>query len=170
MRGKIKELRGTASSWHAESGGVIFLITLSLPSLMGVFEVKKKKENSNEMKKFANVIKLVQNCDPFKVSHVCICVFRILDVRNSLQYRALKKYCLVNECATERLPFLLVATPALKRILKWMFFVFFCFFCCFFPALIENHLLSLSGSFTASVQAAAVRCMQNRETTWHLSL
>lgn len=91
MRGKIKELRGTAGSWHAESGGVIFLITLSLPSLTGVFEVKKKK-NSNEMKKFANVMKLqVLNCDPFKVSHVSICVFIILDVRNSLQYRALKK-------------------------------------------------------------------------------
>lgn len=70
---------------------------------------------------------LVLNCDPFKVSLVCICVFINLDVRNSLQYRALKKYCLVNECATERLPFLLVAIPALTRIFKWnlLFFIFF---------------------------------------------
>lgn len=35
------ELRGTVNSWHAESGGVISLITLSLPSLTGVFEEKK---------------------------------------------------------------------------------------------------------------------------------
>lgn len=68
----------------------------------------------------------VLNCDPFKVSHVCICVFIILDVRNSLQYRALKKYCLVNECAHEGLPFPLVAAPALKRIFKRNFFFFPC--------------------------------------------
>lgn len=66
----------------------------------------------------------VLNCDPFKVSHICICVFIILDVRNSLQYRALKKYRLVNECAAEGLPFPLVAAPALKRIFKRNLFFF----------------------------------------------
>lgn len=38
---KINDLRGTVNSWHAESGGVISLITLSLPSLTGVFGKKK---------------------------------------------------------------------------------------------------------------------------------
>lgn len=102
-------MRGTAGSWHAESGGVIFLITLSLPSLTGVFEVKKEKKKSNEMEKVRkySMIKFVKNCDPFKVSHVCICVCIILEIHNSLQDRALNKCCFVNEPKDR---------PALKRI------------------------------------------------------
>lgn len=42
---KINDLRGTVNSWHAESGGVISLITLSLPSLTGVFGKKKIQLN-----------------------------------------------------------------------------------------------------------------------------